>query len=116
MNSVTMGTVTMILRFMGEDVSAAEAVRRLHEHQSFHIDASLKLPNSVDDYFEWAKRSRAVDDMITAATDGPNIIQIAKPNMFEAPYRRYVENLLFSMPTKAKAKDPKVTFTKNIDL
>ena len=107
-NAVTMGTVTMILRIMGEDVSVAEAVRRLHLNESFHIEASLKLPDQVEDYFEWAKRSRSVDNMITAATDGPNIIQIAKPNMFEAPYRRYVENMLFSLPTKFKGKDPKV--------
>ena len=93
---------------MGEDVSVAEAVRRLHLNESFHIEASLKLPDQVEDYFEWAKRSRSVDNMITAATDGPNIIQIAKPNMFEAPYRRYVENMLFSLPTKFKGKDPKV--------
>ena len=84
----------MILRFMGEDVSAAEAVRRLHEHQSFHIDASLKLPNSVDDYFEWAKRSRAVDDMITAATDGPNICLL-----YTSPSPR--DGLLSRMPSSA---------------
>ena len=103
-----MGTVTMILRIMGEDVSVAEAVRRLHLNESFHIEASLKLPDQVQDYFEWGKRSRSVDAMIAAATDGPNIIQIAKPNMFEAPYRRYVENILFATPTKFRMKDPKV--------
>ena len=31
-----------------------------------------------------------------------------KPNMFEAPYRRYVENILFATPTKFRMKDPKV--------
>ena len=104
-----MGTVTMILRMMGEDVSVAEAVRRLHLNQSFHVEASLKLPSQVEDYFEWGKKSREVDSFdFLEATDGPNIIQIAKPNMFEAPYRRYVENMLFSLPTKLKRKDPQV--------
>ena len=98
----------MILRMMGEDVSVAEAVRRLHLNESFHIESSLKLPSQVQDYFEWGKRSREVDRLILEATDGPNIIQIAKPNMFEAPYRRYVENVLFSTPTKKQQKDPKV--------
>ena len=108
MNAVTMGTVTMILRLMGEDVSVAEAVRRLHLNESFHVEASMKLPSQVEDYFEWGNKSRAVHSLMSAATDGPNIIQIAKPNMFEAPYRRYVENMLFSTPTKVQWKDPKV--------
>ena len=98
----------MILRMMGEDVSVAEAVRRLHLNQSFHIESSLALPSQVQDYFEWGKKSREIDKLILEATDGPNIIQIAKPNMFEAPYRRYVENMLFATPTKIKRKDPKV--------
>ena len=115
-NGVTMGTVTLILRMMGEDVSVAEAVRRLHLNESFHFEASLKLPGQVDDYFAWAAKSRSVDNMITAATDGPNIIQIAKPNMFEAPYRRYVENMLFATPTKHKMKDPKVTFNDTVSI
>ena len=99
----------MILRMMGEDVSVAEAVRRVQLNESFIMEEILRLPSQVEDYFEWGRKSRRkVDSLITAATDGPNIIQIAKPFLFEAPYRRYVENLLFAMPTNVKRKDPKV--------
>ena len=107
-----MGTVVMIMRMMGEDISAADAIKRLHLNKSFHMEASMKLPDKVEEYFEWAAKSRAADNMIAAATDGPNIIQIAKPNMFEAPYRRYVENMLFAMPTRFKQKDPQVGITR----
>ena len=53
-----MGVVTMILRASGEDVSAADAVKRLHLNDSFQIQASVNLPTMVNDYFAWAKKSR----------------------------------------------------------
>ena len=36
------------------------------------------MKSDLQDYFEWGKKSREVDRLILEATDGPNIIQIAK--------------------------------------
>jgi len=102
-NAITMGTVTLILRFMSEDaeISAYDAMSRLRINEGIIVT----LPQPVEKYF--AQRMRYHHNVVTRATDGPAIVQIEKPAFAVAPYRMYAENLLFATPTKYKQRDPK---------
>ena len=102
-NAVTMGVVTFVLQaFSDEKISPYNAMSRLRLSDSMHFE----LPAQVENYFD-QRTMKYHHNVVTRATDGPSIVQIERLKSFAvAPYRMYVENVLYSTPTKFKPRDP----------
>ena len=95
-NAVTMGVVTFIMKAFGEkDLTAYEAMKRTRQ-----ADVVIDLHPVIEQYFEKRNIGMAYHHNIsTIATDGCNILHIARPAFTMSKTRLYVENMYYAMPT-----------------
>ncbi len=99
-----MSVVTFVMRcFSEEEVNTADAMQRLRMAEGLH----LNLPPSIELYFQQRIQEKMSyhHNVCTMATDGPNLLHIATPDLSISPSRLYVENMLFALPSHFKDDD-----------
>ena len=95
-NAATMGVVTLIMKACStEEVNTYEAMRRIRQNVEFEIET----PPVIDQYFGQNQRRRYHHNISTIATDGCNILHIARPDISMSRPRIYVETIYYAMPT-----------------
>ena len=91
-----MGVVTLIMKARStEEVNTYEAMRRIRQNVEFEIET----PPVIDQYFGQNQRRRYHHNISTIATDGCNILHIARPDISMSRPRIYVETIYYAMPT-----------------
>ena len=91
-----MGVVTLIMKACStEEVNTYEAMRRIRQNVEFEIET----PPVIDQYFGQNQRRRYHHNISTIATDGCNILHIARPDISMSRPRIYVETIYYAMPT-----------------
>jgi len=102
-NAATMGVVTWIMKTFSEEqeVDAYETIKRLRMAEGLHVN----LPPVVEKYFEISSHTSKQtpyfyqNNVVTLATDGPNIVFIGKPDIALSMTKLYVEHMHWSMPS-----------------
>ena len=82
-------------------VDAYETIKRLRMAEGLHVN----LPPVVEKYFEISSHTSKQtpyfyqNNVVTLATDGPNIVFIGKPDIALSMTKLYVEHMHWSMPS-----------------